>query len=318
MRHKRQDCSAVSDNLPMNPLDAMLAFARVAELGSFTQAAASLGLPKASVSTSVQRLEALLGTRLLHRTTRRVALTQDGRAFYERCRDLLADMDELQTMFRPAHEALTGRLRVDMPLGAARQLVVPRLPEFLAAHPQVEVELSSTDRRVDLVREGFDCVLRVGPLSDSTLVARPLGHCLQKNFASPGYLARHGTPRTLADLVHHRLVHYVPMLGGRSAGFEYVDTATGEARSVAMAGALTVNNSEAYEAACLAGVGLIQAPEMGLAPMLAAGRLVEVLPEFRAPPMAVSLLYANRRHLPKRVQAFMEWVAQVMQPVLVD
>ena len=111
-------------------------------------------------------------------------------------------------------------------------------------------------------------------------------------------------------------MHYVPTLGGRSAGFEYVDAASGETRSVPMAGALTVNNSEAYEAACLAGVGLIQAPEMGLAPMLAAGRLVEVLPEFRAPPMAVSLLYANRRHLPKRVQAFMDWVAQVMQPVL--
>ena len=300
----------------MNPLDAMLAFARVAELASFTQAATSLGLPKASVSTSVQRLEEMLGTRLLHRTTRRVELTQDGRAFYERCRDLLADMEELQTMFRPAHEALSGRLRVDMSLGVARQVVVPRLPEFLAAHPQLEVELSSTDRRVDLVREGFDCVLRVGPLSDSTLVARPLGHYVQKNFASPEYLARHGVPRTLADLAQHRLVHYMPTLGGKPMGFEYVDAASGEARSLPMAGALTVNNSEAYEAACLAGLGLIQAPEVGLAPMVAAGRLVEVMPELRAPPLPVSLLYANRRHLPKRVQAFMNWVAQVMKPYL--
>jgi DNA-binding transcriptional LysR family regulator len=205
-----------------------------------------------------------------------------------------------------------------MPVGAARQLVVPRLPEFLAAHPQIEVELSSTDRRVDLVREGFDCVLRVGPLSDSTLVARPLGHCVQKNFASPDYLARHGTPHTLADLARHMLVHYVPTLGGRSPGFEYVAAAGGETRSVPMAGALTVNNSEAYEAACLAGLGLIQAPDMGLSPMVAAGHLVEVLPDFRGPPMAVSLLYANRRHLPKRVQAFMNWVAQVMQPHLMN
>lgn len=155
-----------------------------------------------------------------------------------------------------------------------------------------------------------------GPLSDSTLVARPLGHCVQKNFASVDYVARHGTPRTLADLAQHRLVHYVPTLGGRSPGFEYVEAASGETRTVPTAGALTVNNSEAYEAARLAGVGLIQAPEMGLAPMVAAGRLVEVLPEFRAPPMAVSLLYANRRHLPKRVQAFMDWVAQVMRPFL--
>lgn len=299
-----------------NQLDAMQAFTRVAELGSFTQAAASLGLPKASVSIAVQRLEELLGTRLLHRTTRRVQMTQDGQAFYERCKDLLADMDELQSMFQPAQEALRGRLRVDMPLGVARQIVVPRLPEFLAAHPLLEVELSSTDRRVDLVREGFDCVLRVGTLGDSSLVARPLGLYRLLNYASPAYVARHGMPQTLADLAQHRLVHYVPTLGARSPGFEYMEAASGETRFVPMPGAVTVNNSEAYEAACVAGLGIIQAPEVGLVPLVAAGRLVEVLPDLRAAPMPVSLLYANRRHLPKRVQAFMNWVAQVMQPFL--
>lgn len=301
----------------MNQLDAMLAFVRVAELGSFTQAAAGLGLPKTSVSTSVQRLEALLGARLLHRTTRRVELTQDGRAFYERCRDLLADMDELQTMFQPSQEALRGRLRVDMPQGVARHLLIPRLPEFLAAHPQIELELSSTDRRVDLVREGFDCVLRVGTLADSSLVARPLGHYQLLNVASAGYVAQHGMPRTLDDLPRHRLVHYVATLGAKSAGFEYVVPESGETRFIEMAGAVTVNNSEAYQAACLAGLGIIQAPASGyLTPLLESGQLVEVLPEWRAAPMPVSLLYANRRHQPKRVQAFMNWVAAEMQQYL--
>jgi DNA-binding transcriptional LysR family regulator len=158
----------------MNRLDAMQIFARVAELASFTRAAESLGLPKASASNAVQQLESALGARLLHRTTRKVQLTQDGQAFYERSKDLLADMDELQSMFQQGEQALRGRLRVDMPSGIARAYIVPRLPKFLQAHPQIELELSSTDRRVDLVREGFDCVVRVGALGDANLIARPL------------------------------------------------------------------------------------------------------------------------------------------------
>jgi DNA-binding transcriptional LysR family regulator len=201
-------------------------YTRVAELASFTQAADSLGLPKASVSQAVQQLEAELGTRLLHRTTRRVQTTQDGQVFYERCKDLLAQLDEAQSLFRKGGEALRGRLRVDMPSGIARQQVLPHLAEFLALHPELELELSSTDRRVDLVREGFDCVLRIGTLDDSALVARPLGHMAQINCASPAYLARHGTPQTLDDLTDpaagHRLVHYLPTLGARPVGWEYV------------------------------------------------------------------------------------------------
>lgn len=302
----------------MNQLDAMQTYLRVAELASFTQAAASLGLPKASVSAAVQQLEALLGTRLLHRTTRRVQMTQDGQVVFERCQDLLADLDELTTMFRAAPSALTGRLRVDMPLGVSRTLIMPRLPEFLRDHPGLSVELSSTDRRVDLVREGFDCVLRVGALGDSSLIARPLGHYRLLTCASPDYLAAHGTPRTLDDLAAHQLVHYVSTLGARSPGFEYQDLAAGgETRFVPMAGAVTVNNSESYQAACLAGLGLIQAPEVGLRPLIDSGRLVEVLPAWRPAPMPVSLLYANRRHLPQRVQVFMAWLAEVMRPHVV-
>lgn len=295
--------------------DAMRQFARVAELASFTQAAESLGCPKATVSATVQRLERQLGTRLLHRTTRRVQLTQDGQAFYERCKDVLADLEELEQLFLPTPAALRGRLRVDLPVGAARQLVLPRLPEFMAAHPQLEIELSCTDRRVDLVREGFDCVLRVGALGDSSLVARPLGWLRQLNLASPEYLRVHGVPQSLEDLAGHRLIHYASVLGQRSAGFEYVDAA-GQACSLPMAGTLTVNNSEAYEAACLAGAGLVQVPVPGLSDLVSQGRLVEVLPQFQAPPLPVSLVYAHRRQLPQRVQVFMNWLSEVMRPHL--
>jgi len=283
----------------------------VAELTSFTRAADSLGLPKASVSTAVQQLEKLLGAQLLYRTTRKVQLTQDGATFYERCKDLLADMDELQTLFQQAPQALRGRLRVDMPSGTARNLVIPRLPQFLQAHPQIELELSSTDRRVDLVREGFDCVLRVGTLGDINLIARPLGAFRTINCASPAYLRRHGTPQTLEDLAQHQLIHYVPTLGARSPGWEYPDGA-GYA-SLDMPGALTVNNSDAYEAACIAGLGLIQVPAVGVQHLLAQGLLVEVLPQFPAEPMPVSLLYANRRNLSKRVQVFMTWLGGIVR-----
>jgi DNA-binding transcriptional LysR family regulator len=299
----------------MNPLEAMQIYRRVAELASFTQAADSLGLPKASISTAVQQLEAMLGTRLLHRTTRKVQMTQDGKTFYERSTDLLADFDELRTLFQQGQSALTGRLRVDMSSGIAKHIVLPRLPEFLRMHPGLEVELSSTDRRVDLVREGFDCVVRVGTLVDSTLVARTLGSYRVINAVSRGYVAEHGLPQGLEDLHRHRLVHYVPTLGAKSSGFEYVDDG-GTERFVAMTGALTVNNSDAYLAACLAGLGIIQAPDVGLGPYLRTGELVEVLPGHRAAPMPVSLLYAHRRHLPRRVQAFMNWMGEMMQPFL--
>jgi DNA-binding transcriptional LysR family regulator len=289
-------------------------FIRVAELSSFTQAAEQLGLPKARVSTAVQQLEGRLGTRLLHRTTRKVQLTQDGQAFYERCKDVLADMDELQAMFQHGVQSLRGRLRVDLPVLMARDQVIPRLPEFLAEHPQLSIELSSTDRRVDVVREGFDCVLRVGTLVDSGLVARPLGELRQINCASPAYLKQHGTPKTLESLAAHRLIHYLPTLGAKPSGWEYVQE--GRTRSLAMAGVLAVNSTEAYQAACLAGLGLIQAPAAGLASLIAQGRLVEVMTRYRAPSLPVSLLYANRRNLPQRVQVFMAWLAGVLKPYL--
>jgi len=291
-------------------------FLRVAELGSFTGAASSLGLPKATVSQAVQKLEAGLGTQLLHRTTRRVRLTADGARFQAHGSDLLDDAEALQGLFRQPDAALQGRLRVDMSAGLARHVVLPRLQQFIARHPAVQIELSATDRRVDLVREGFDCVVRVGPLDDNTLVARPLGAMAVVNCASPAYLQTHGVPEALADLQCHQLVHYAGTLGQRSGGFEYHD---GSAyRLQAMPGTLTVNSGEAYSAAALAGLGIIQVPRVGVVQALASGQLVEVLPELRAEPMPVHLLYAQRRHLPRRVAVFMEWLATVTRQALVD
>lgn len=296
----------------MDQLERLQIFHRVAELASFSQAALSLNLPKASASTAVQQLEAQLGTRLLHRTTRRVQLTQDGQTFYERSKDVLADMDELQAMFLQQEAAgLCGRIRIDMSTGLARDIVIPRLPELLAVHPLLEMELSSTERRVDLVREGFDCVLRTGSVVDTSLIARPLGTLRQLNCASPAYIQAFGMPQTLADLARHRLIHFVGTLGDKSAGFEYMDDA-GTVRSIAMAGAMTVNNSEAYTAACLAGLGIIQVPQVVESAHLRSGALVQVLPQFPAPPMPLNLLYANRRNLSQRVRVVMDWLAGVI------
>lgn len=296
----------------MNQIEAMQIYVRVAELASFTLAAQSLNLPKSSISTAVQRLENLMQTRLLHRTTRRVQMTQDGLVFYERCKDILADMDELQGLFQRDPTELTGRLRVDMPVGIARSMIMPRLAEFAEKYPHIDIEISCTDRFVDLVREGFDCVLRVGTLHDSSLVARHIGQFEQVNCASPQYLAIHGVPQTLADLQQHQLIHYASTLGTKSAGFEYVDSTRDETCYVPMSGRITVNNSDAYEAACLAGLGIIQAPLHGMKPHLNNGLLVELLPQYKAKPMPVSLLYGNRRHLPKRVYVFMNWIAELL------
>ncbi len=294
----------------MSTLGRMQIFTRVAELASFTQAADALGLPKASVSTAVQQLEAELGTRLLHRTTRKVQPTQDGQAFYERCKDLLADVDEVQTMFQQQGvQNLRGRVRIDMSTGMARHAIIPCLPELLALHPLLELEISSTERRVDLVREGFDCVLRAGAVVDAGLIARPVGAMRMVNVVSPAYLQAHGRPQSLANLATHRLVHYANTLGAKPGGFEYEQA--GQVHSLAMPGAVTVNNAEAYTAACLAGLGLIQVPAVGVRELLDSGQLVEVLPAHTAPPMPLNLLYANRRNLSKRVRVVMDWLVTV-------
>ncbi len=299
----------------MHQLDTLKIFQRVAELASFSGAARQLGLPNASVSLAIQQLEQMLGTRLLQRTTRRVQLTADGEAFYRRSKELLDDFESLRAMFHAGGQALSGRLRVDMSSAMAREVVLPALPDFLERHPQLEVELSASDRRVDLVAEGFDCVLRTGTLDDSSLVARPIGHLVQINCASPAYLKRHGTPRTLDDLAHHKLVHYRQVLGGRSPGWEWSDGK--QTHLLPMAGSVTVNSTETYYAACQAGLGLIQLPLVGARKrkLLDGGRVVEVLPQYRPAPMPINILYASRRHVPARLAGFMDWLHDLIFPL---
>lgn len=290
-------------------------FATVAQLCSFSRAAEQLGLAKGRVSTCVQQLEKQIGTRLLQRTTRSVRLTADGERFLDRCKELLTEAEQLQAMFQPASSGLSGRLRIDLPNRLARDIVLPRLPEFVAAHPLLEIGISTTDRRVDLVHEGFDCVLRIGTLADSDLVARPLGYMRMRNLASPAYLRAHGTPRTLADLAQHRVVHYMPSLVAQGASWEYVDV-DGQRRTLPMRAHVTVNGTDAYQAAALAGLGLIQAPVFGTDGPVAAGDLVEVLPDFTAPSMPVSLMVPHRRHLAPRVHAVMAWLTHLIAPHL--
>jgi DNA-binding transcriptional LysR family regulator len=295
----------------MDKVYAMQLFTRVAELESFTRAAESLGLPKGSVSRQIQALENHLGTQLLHRTTRRVQLTQDGMVYYERAKDLLINLDELDGLFLHDPSTLSGRLRVDMPVAVAKNVVIPRLPAFVQQYPGIEIELSSSDRLVDVIREGFDCVVRVGTLKDSGLIARPLGKLSVINCASPDYLARFGYPETLEDLSGHAVVHYAVNLGTRPQGFElYRDNAT---QWIKTGGILTVNSTETYHAACLAGLGIIQAPRIGVREALRSRKLVEILPQYRAQPMPVSLIYPHRRNLSRRVHLFMEWLTDVMK-----
>ena len=295
----------------MDRFETMRVYIRVSELASFSKAAESLGLPKATVSTAVQQLEAHLGTRLLHRTTRQVQMTQDGQMYFERCKDLLSDMEELESLFKKDARSISGRLRVDMPQGVAKNIVLPQLGKFLKQYPGIEVELSSTDRRVDLIAEGFDCVIRVGNLVDSGLIARSLGKLAIINCVSPGYIKEFGEPKTVADLENHYLVHYSTALGAKPEGFEYFN---GDSfQSVPMKGRITVNNSDAYSAACLAGFGIVQVPAIGMKNNLENKAVVQVLPNLKAEAMPVSIIYPHRRNISKRVQVFMDWIAEIMQ-----
>ncbi|MFM2483341.1 LysR substrate-binding domain-containing protein [Celerinatantimonas sp. YJH-8] len=301
----------------MKNLNILTIFCRVAEMASFTRAAEVLGIPKGRVSVVVRDLEKELGVALFHRTTRSVKLTEDGQAFYARAADLLVEAQELEMMFVTKEAALVGKLRVDMSTELARSVVIPALPQLLSIHPELELELSSTDRRVDLAREGFDCAIRFGPVVDETLVAIPLGRLRMINAASPDYLRSHGTPHTLSDLItqRHEMVHYSQILGGEQVGWEYPDK--DGYKLLALPGAVQVNNVQAYHECGLAGIGLIQAGQPTLNVHIENGRLVEVLPNLRPEPLTASLVVAHRRNLSKRVRCFKLWLEEILEPYFV-
>ncbi|AOY94519.1 LysR family transcriptional regulator [Cupriavidus sp. USMAA2-4] len=297
----------------MDRLEQYRVFVRVAEMGSFIKAAHALELPRASVSAAVQQLETGVGTRLLHRTTRQVRPTADGLQLLERVRPLLAQADEVEQLFRAGQRKAVGRLVVDVPSRIARRLVAPALPALLRRHPRLELVLGSTDRMVDLVQEGVDCAVRVGALQDSSLVVRPVGRLALINCASPGYLGEYGTPRAPEDLARgHVAVGYANALTGRTLPWEYRHQ--DETVTVSMPSRVVANNAETYIACCLAGIGLIQIPRFDVQDLLDRGELVEVLPQHRAAPMPLSLVYPHRRQRSARLNAFFEWFEALIAP----
>jgi len=295
----------------MDRIELFRIFTRVVEHASFTRAADTLGLPRSSVSAAVQGLETRVGARLLHRTTRQVSPTQDGVAFYERCLRLIADVEDAEALFRGTTVGPSGRLRINMPGRVGRLIVAPALPTFLARYPDIDIELGVADRAVNLVEDGVDCVLRVGPLADSGLVTRKVGDLALINVASPTYLERHGTPRAPSDLIGHWAVNYASPTSGRVEDWEWIEDGT--VRTCTMRGRVTANNAEAYIACCLAGIGLIQIPAYDVAGHLAAGELVDVMPAYRAAPMPMTLLYPHRQHLSRRLQVFADWLVGLLQ-----
>ncbi len=294
----------------MDRLTLFEVFLKVADTGSFTRAADLLDMPRSTVSTAIGTLEARLGARLLHRTTRHVALTQDGSALRERCARLVADADEIEGIFRQDAIGPSGKVRVDVPARIGRLVLAPALPGFLARYPAIDVELGVTDRAVGLVEEAVDCVLRVGTLGDSSLVARPLGELPLVSVASPAYLAQHGLPRMPADLDAHVAVHYASPTSGRVAPWEWC--AGGEVHTRPMRGRVTVNGVEAYVACAIAGLGLIQIPAFDAQAHVNAGELVVVLPDHPPPPLPATVLYPHRLHLSRRLNVFMDWMAGVL------
>ncbi|MDK2777474.1 MAG: LysR family transcriptional regulator [Pseudomonadota bacterium] len=301
----------------MKELEAMQILLQVAEQKSFSAAADALNIPRSTVSAAVQQLEAELGVRLLQRTTRRVQVTAEGELFMQRARHVLNEVEELRHLFRERQADLRGVIRADMPVPLACGLVLPALPGFVQRYPGLRVELSSTDRRVDPLHEGFDLVVRVGELSDSTLIARPLGQQVMVNCVSPAYISQYGLPQTPDELQQHWLIGYSQTLGRAAQCFEYTD-AQGLVQTVTMPVQVTVNNTGAYTAACLAGLGIIQSPRRGVKDYLQRGQLVEVLPQWRCPAMPVSILYPERHFQPQRVRVFIDWLAGLIQASLQD
>ena len=294
----------------MDKIRAMQVFAQVAEFGSFSKAAERLALPAATVTNTVQALEKHLGVRLLQRTTRKVTLTEDGALYLERCQKLLAELEDTESLFARSGVKPRGVVRVELPERLARLRIIPMLPDFFERYPDIQLKLGATDRFVNLVGEGVDCAVRVGPLADSTLVARRIGEMEQINIAAKTYLDRHGRPRSLADLASHLAVNYFSSRTGRDLAWEYVED--GEVKTLKMRSAVSVASSDAYLACCRAGLGLIQVPRNGIEDLLASGELEEVLPAYRPEPLPVSVVYSHNRQMTPRVRVFVDWVAGVL------
>jgi DNA-binding transcriptional LysR family regulator len=290
----------------MDRLDVMRLYTRIVDRGSFTLAAQDLEVPRSTATQVIKELETRLGVRLLQRTTRSVRSTLDGEAYYQRCVAILGEIEDAESAFRDAKPR--GLLRVDVHGTLARHFVLPALPAFLAEYPDLQLQMSEGDRLVDLVREGIDCVLRVGDLQDGAMIGRRVAMLTEVTCASPGYLARYGVPVTLGDLDGNVAVAFMSSATGAALPLEF--TVGGVLRNLMLPATVTVAAAESYVAAARLGLGLIQVPYYHVAADLAAGTLVEILPQHRPSPTPVSLLYPHRRQLSLRVRVFIDWLAR--------
>src|ERR1700722_20281985 len=290
----------------MDRFDAMRVFTRIVERRSFTKAAEDLGLPRSSVTDAVTGLEARLGVRLLQRTTRQVSPTLDGEAYYQRCVNLIADMEDAEGAFVGARPS--GLIRVDVNGAQTRYFLLPRLPGFRRQYPDIRLHFSEVDQPLDIIRDGLDCIVRAGDLSDSPLIKRRIAMLDRGTFASPDYLSRFGTPRTPDDLEGHERVGMLSPDTSEIAPLVF--RAAGKVRQVTLPSTVTVTGPETNVASACLGLGLIQVPRYRVASELAGGALVEVLPDFPPTPLPVHVLYSHTRHLSPRLRVFIDWMAE--------
>ena len=291
----------------MDRLNRMQLFVRVVERGSFAAAAADLGLARSTVTEAIKTLETDVGARLLERTTRHVAVTLDGEAFYQRCLSILAEVDEAEGIFRDAKPQ--GLLRIDAHPLLTQAFLLPHLEEFLERHPLLDIQIGQTDRFVDLVREGVDCVIRAGDVTDSSLIMRKLGMINEVTCASPAYLDKHGYPQTPDDLDGHVAIGYISSRTAQIIPLEF--TVGEEVRYVTLPCRVTVNNADTISDLARRGFGLIQVPRYRLQPDLDEGRLVEVLGDFPPTPTPLAALYPQNRQLSPRVRVFLDWIVKI-------
>lgn len=310
----------------MDRLDLYRVFVRVVDNANITRAATSLAMPRSSVSAAVQELEGRLGTRLLHRNTRRLSVTPDGAALYERCRSLLADADDIDQLFRESRGGPVGRVRLDVPSRIGRRLIAPALPALVERHPGLAIELGMNDRAVDLIADGVDCIVRVGTVAAPRLAARTIGSLELITVASPAYLERQGEPRVPDDLERHLAIGYgsSPAAGemtgeaqpaGQTARLPLTTwdgLAAGEPCVRLLPARVSVNNVEGYIACALAGLGLIQVPRYDVLHHLRAGALREVLGAWRPAPLPLTLLTAPQERLPRRLTLIIDWLTELL------
>ncbi len=296
----------------MDRFNAMQAFVRVVETGSFTKAAETLHMSKTSVTQLVQQLEARLRVKLLNRTTRKVNVTADGAAYYERAVKLLADMDDAETSLSSASTLPRGRLRVDVPSPLARMILIPALPAFHAQYPDIQLDMGVSDRMVDLIDEGVDCVVRGGELTNLSLVARRVGDLQLGVYAAPGYLESAGFPAHPQDLAapDHYIVGFKWARAGEAS--PYVMHRNGE--SVRMHGryVITVDDGNAYLAAGLAGLGVLWLPDYMAREHVARGELVRLFDDWHLDPMPMYVAFPPNRHVSAKLRVFIDWVAALM------